>query len=93
MNYKEAMKSNDAEAWKVKIGWEKQRFDKFKALTAVERSKVPKGSKIMTTTWAMKKKTNGKLCGRLNARGYKQVVGKHYVADSIAASVTNPNSV
>ena len=47
----------------------------------------------MTTTWAMKKKMNGKLRGRLNACGYKQVVGKHYVADSIAAPVTNPNSV
>ena len=47
----------------------------------------------MTTTWATKKKTNGKLCGRLNARGYEQVVVKHYVVDSIAAPVTNLNSV
>ena len=54
---------------------------------------MPKGSKIMTTTWAMKKKTNGKLRGRLNARGYEQVVGNHYAAESIAAPVMNPNSV
>ena len=27
MNYKEAMKNNDAEQWKVEIGWEKKRFE------------------------------------------------------------------
>ena len=29
----------------------------------------------------------------MNARGYEQIDGKHYFGDSIAAPVTNPNSV
>ena len=41
----------------------------------------------------MKNKTNGKLHGRLNARGYEQMDGKHYYSDSIAAPVTNPNTI
>ena len=63
------------------------------AVTPVPRSEVPVGSKIMTSTWAMKKKTNGKLRGRLNARGYEQVDGEHYHAENIAAPVTNENTV
>ena len=93
MNYKDAMNSEDAEAWKSEIKCEKDRFDKFGALTPVKMNEVPKGSKIMTTTWTMKKKASGKLRGRLNARGYKQIDGMHYVAESIVAPVTNPTSV
>ena len=58
--------------------------------TAVRASK---GAKIMTTTWAMKKKASRKLYCRLNAQGYEQIDGKHYFGDLITAPVTNPNSV
>ena len=61
MNYKEAMRSPDKEHWIEEVGNEKLQFDKFKAVTPVSRSQVPAGSKITTTTWAMKKKTNGKF--------------------------------
>ena len=50
------------------MGNKKKRFDKFDALTAVPRSEVPKGAKIMTTTWVIKKKASRRLRGRLNAR-------------------------
>ena len=93
MNYKEAMRSPDREQWTEEVGNEKRRFDKFGAVTPVPRSEVPAGSKIMTTTWAMKKKTNGKFRGRLNARGYEQVDGQHYHSENIAAPVTNANTV
>jgi hypothetical protein len=57
----------------------------------VPRKKLPKKFKMMlTTTWAMKKKSNGKLRGRLNAREFEQVEGQHYMADSISSPVTNP---
>ena len=54
MNYKEAMRSPEKEQWIKEIGNEKRRFDKFGAVTPVPRSSVPVGSKIMTSTWAMK---------------------------------------
>ena len=50
-------------------------------------------SKVCTTTWAIKTKSNGTFRGRLNARGYEQVDGSHYMADSIAAPVPNPITV
>ena len=80
VNYKEAMKSKDAEAWKAEIKRKKDRFDKFGALTPVKRNEVPKGSKIMTTTCAINKKGSGKLRGRSYAHGYEQIDGIHYVA-------------
>ena len=48
---------------------------------------------MLTSTWAMKKKANGEFRSRLNARGYEQVGGTHFIPDSIAAPVTNPNTV
>ena len=68
-------------------------LEKFNVLTAIPRSKLPKGTKAMSTTWAIKKKANGKLQGRLNAYGYEQVEGIYYYADYIAATVANPNSL
>jgi hypothetical protein len=55
----------------------------------VKLSEFPSDVKIINTTWAMKKKSNGTLCGRINARGFKQVEGQHYNALSISAPVTN----
>ena len=62
----------------MEIENEKKRFDKYNALSPVLHSLVPKDVKIMTTTWAMKKKASGTYQGRLNVRGYKQVDGMHY---------------
>ena len=94
MNYRDAMASADVEAWKVEVGEEKKRFDRCKALSPVVlRSLIPRNAKVMTTVWAMKKKTNGKLRGRLNVRGYEQRDGEHYFGDNISAPVTNANSV
>ena len=93
MNYKEAMSSKDAAGWKVEVGEEKKRFDKFDVFTPIKKSLLPRNAKIMTTTWAMKQKANGTKRGRLNARGYEQIEGTHYVADSIAAPVTTPTTI
>ena len=93
MNYKEAMKGKNKNEWIKEVGNEKDRFDRFNALTAVKRRDLPKGAKIMTSTWAMKQKANGKLRGRLNARGYERIEGKHYFKYDLAAPVTNATSV
>jgi hypothetical protein len=93
MNYREAMNSTDAAAWDEEVGREKERFDKYNVLTLVPRASLPADAKVLTTTWAMKKKPNGDLRGRLNARGYEQVDGVHFYGDNISAPVTNPMMV
>jgi len=56
---------------------------------AVPRDEVPEGAKILTSTWAMKKKASGKYRARLNARGYEQVDGEHYDEDKKSAPVVS----
>jgi hypothetical protein len=56
---------------------------------AVKRHTLKAKTKIIDSTWACKKKSNGTLRARMNARGFKQVGGEMYKTDSIAAPVTN----
>jgi hypothetical protein len=43
----------------------------------MKMSEMPKGVKLIDTTWATKKKSSGNLCGRVNVRGFKQIDGQH----------------
>lgn len=89
MKYDEAINGPDGKAWAEEIDNEHERMVKNKAWEVVKREDVPKGMKIIDSTWACKKKSNGKLRGRLNARGFKQVEGVHYDGSSIHSPVTN----
>jgi hypothetical protein len=51
----------------------------------VNISKIPKGTKLIDTTWAMKKKSSGTLRGRINVRGFRQIDGEHYDSTCISA--------
>ena len=72
---------------------QKEEVRYLNALTPVKRKDVPSGTKIMTSTWAMKKKSNGKFRGRLNLRGFEQRDGEHFVSTSISSPVTNATTV
>jgi hypothetical protein len=93
INYREAMQSPDRAAWEEEINTEYDRFKKFNVITVVPCSELPKNAKVMSMTGAMEKKSDWKCHGRLNARGYEHLDGKHYYSDSIAAPVTNPNTI
>ena len=89
LNYKEAMASKDKDKWLKAMKEEHDRMLKHKVWKAVKPSSVPKGEKIITSTWANKRKSNGTFRARLNARGYEQIPGVHYDPKSVAAPVTN----
>ena len=93
MNYNQVMKGDDVSRWKQEVQVEKDQFDKYNVVTAVERKDIPAGVKLLTSTWAIKKKMSGKFRARLNAHGFKQVQGMHYIPESISAPVTNPNTI
>ena len=57
------------------------------------KSKVPKDAKVISTTWVMKKKSNGTFWVRVNARGFMQVAGEHYNADSVSSPDTNKATI
>jgi len=79
MKYDEAMATEEAEAWHDAVDDEHERMIKSKVFEARPKSEVPKGSKILLSTWSMKKKPNGTHRARLVARGFEQVDGSHQV--------------
>jgi hypothetical protein len=93
MKFDEAMESNDKKEWQSAIKDEHQRMVNKNVWKAVHRDEVPADAKILTSTWAMKKKSNGTYRARLNARGYEQIDGEHYDGTSIHAPITNDTSV
>jgi hypothetical protein len=60
-----------------------------KCSSLFQKSDLPPGTKIIDSVWAMKKKSNRALRGRINARGFKQVKGQHYDGTTISSPVTN----
>ncbi len=93
MKYDEAINGPDGEAWKVEIEKEHKRMVKNGVFEVVSREDLPKDVKPIYGTWACKKKSNGKLRGRLNARGFRQVDGLHYDGSSIHSPVTNAATI
>jgi hypothetical protein len=89
MKYHEAINGPDGKKWKAKVKTEHGRMVKSSVFDKVKLGELPSEVKIINTTWAMKQKSNGTLCGRINVRGFKQVEGQHFDASSISAPVTD----
>jgi hypothetical protein len=89
MGYHEAINGPDGEKWKEEVRTEHGRMVQSGVFERVKHSKLPSDIKVIDTVWVMKKKSHGKLQGRINVRGFKQVEGQHYDASSISAPVTN----
>jgi len=93
MNYKAVMKTADKAKWDQAVNEEHKWMIKMGVWEAVPRSKVPKDAKVISTTWVMKKKSNGTLRSRVNARGFMQVSGEHFMADSISSPFSNEATI
>ena len=93
MKYKEAMATSKQKEWKQAVGEELDRFIENDVFEVVNLKDLPKGVKMLTSTWAMKMKSNGEFRARLNMRGYEQEDGDHYDSASISSPVTNDVSV
>jgi hypothetical protein len=61
--------------------------------TAVDKETLKVTNKVLTTTWAMKKKPNGSYSARINARGFDQLEGLHYDSSSTSSPVTNDTTI
>ena len=51
---------------------EHERMLKHNVWPPVKKDEVPKHAKVLSTTWAMKKKASGVHGARINARGFQQ---------------------
>jgi hypothetical protein len=93
MKYDQAINGPEAKEWAIAVEEEHNRMLDHEVFQTVPREEVPNGSKILTSTWAMKKKANGVHRARLNARGYEQVDGEHYDEDDKFAPVVTDATI
>jgi hypothetical protein len=89
MKYKQAMKTKDKDMWTEAVFEGHDKFFKRQVWRTELKKDVPNGAKILTSTWAMKKKVSGRFRARINARGYEQIDGQHYESINISSRVTN----
>lgn len=89
LKYKEAMAGPDKKNWELAVEEEKVRFETTKAVEARSRGSLPPGTKIMDSTWACKKKSNGVFRARLNLRGFRQIDGVHYDSHDVSSPVAS----
>ena len=89
MKYRQAMATSDKEKWNEAVELEHESIKRNRVWIPVKLKNIPKHAKILTSTWAMKKKANGTFRARINARGYEEIDGVHYDASTISAPVTN----
>ena len=61
-----------------------------KVFEVVLRKDLKVGTKIIDSVWVMKKKSNGTLCGRIYAKGFKQVEGLRKYAQAEGVSLPPP---
>ena len=61
--------------------------------TPVPKHMIPPGTKVLTSTWAMKKKASGKRRARINARGFEQIDGQHYDSNTKGLPVVSPMTI
>ena len=82
-NFYQAMRSPQAEHWKAAM---REELDSHRAngtWTSINASQVPKGTKVVGSTWTFKLKRNAdgtiaRYKARLCAQGFSQVEGLHY---------------
>src|SRR5687767_15823172 len=74
VKFKDAMASKDKEGWMKAVTTEHDKFTKYKVWEPVNREDVPKDAKVLTTTWAIKKKSNGTFRARMKARGLSRLM-------------------
>jgi Reverse transcriptase (RNA-dependent DNA polymerase) len=93
LTFQQAMKLPERDKWLIAIEQEHQRMLNHQVWELVTYSDVDITGKILSTTWAMKRKADGKFCACLTARGYEQIEGIHYDRSSTAAPVTNDTTI
>ena len=90
MKYDQVMETEDKPKWDNAVKEEYVRMQhRHKVFKPVHRKEVPKDKKILTSTWAMKKKSSGAYRARVNARGFEQVPGEHYNKTRISSPTVN----
>jgi len=93
LKYRDAMSGEDKEHWKKAIYDEHERMVTNKVWIPVKLESLTGNDKILTSTWAMKKKANGQFRARITARGFLQEDKIHFFSESTSAPVVSEKTI
>ena len=93
MKFNEAMATQDKNHWIRAVDEEHQRMKDHGVFQPVNQKDLKAGTKIISSTWSMKKKSNGVFRARMVARGFEQIPGKHYDDQTKASPVISHMTV
>ena len=77
MKHDEAMRTPDEPHWEKAVDKEHDRMVTKSVFKAIPKKDLPEGAKVLSTTWACKKKADGTHRARVNTRGFEQIDGIH----------------
>ena len=89
MKCRDVMAGPDKKEWEDAIHEECLKMKNHNVFKEVKKKDLPDGAKVLTSTWAMKTKSNGDRRARISGRGYEQVDGVHYREEDKSAPVVN----
>jgi hypothetical protein len=89
IKFDEAMASPEQSLWARAVEEEFENMKEHEVFDPVKKVDIPAGSKVLSTTWVMKKKANGRYKERITARGYEQRDGEHFNSSDKASPVVN----
>jgi len=87
MNYNKTMKSANKLKWKKAVDEEHVCMVNKKLWRAISSKNIHADAKILSSTWAMKMKSNGVFRARLVAHGFELQEGEHYLSEFISSPV------
>jgi hypothetical protein len=70
MKQDEAITSPDKDKWEAAVKVEHGKLVEEKVLK-VQQNELSRGTKVLSSTWAIKKKQDGRYQARMNTRGYE----------------------
>ena len=89
LKYDEAMATPDKPYWDDAVDVEHGKMIKYDVFEETNMADVPEGAKILTSAWAMKKKSDGTFRARVNGRGFEQIEGEHFREEERSVPVVN----
>jgi hypothetical protein len=89
LTFDQLMASPDKNEWLKAVHEEYENMKENGVFEVTQTCDIPKGAKVLSTTWVLKKKANGRRKGRITARGFEQRDGEHFDSADKASPVVH----
>jgi hypothetical protein len=87
--FDQALASPEKDEWLKAVHEKYENMKDHGVFEVTQTWHVPKGAKVLSTPWVVKKTANGRRKGRITARGFEQRDGEHFDSSDKSSPVVN----